>query len=127
MKTNIVKMSIINQGLFFERSDRSSLIDDFCSKRGMMRSLVVKKVMSSMIVPIAANHVITASIPTALSPLPAYSIIGSIKTCTKNWANITATNRYDEILFLSPMSPVSTPLSAAYGRLLEAYISNRSV
>ena len=44
-------------------------------------------------VPMMANHVITFSIPTALSPPPAATMIGSINTCTKNCANITATNR----------------------------------
>ena len=71
INVNVVRINIITQGLFFIKSNKSSFTLDFCSGFGTIRSFVVIKVMSNIIVPITASHVITSSIPIALSPSPA--------------------------------------------------------
>ena len=71
INVNVVRINIITQGLFFTKSNKSSFILDFCSGFGTIRSLVVIKVMSNIIVPIIASQVITISIQIALSPSPA--------------------------------------------------------
>ena len=50
IKVRVVKTSMMSQGLFFIKSDKSSITVDFCSAVGTIRSLVVTKVMSNMIV-----------------------------------------------------------------------------
>ena len=93
---------------------------DVCPGAGTMRSRVVRNVIRKNTVPTTANSVITDSNPLALSPLPRMSTSGSSSTWMMNCATITATNRYDDRLLRWAMLPVSTPLSAEYGRLLAA-------
>ncbi len=80
MNTNKVSVTMISQGLFFTKSPKSSLTLDFCSGFGMIRSLVVKKVINNMMVPTMAKTVITFSIPMALSPFPALLMMPSVNT-----------------------------------------------
>src|SRR6476620_2381723 len=47
--------------------------------------------------------------------------MGSASAWTTNWASIANSMRYDERLVRSTASPVMTPLSAEYGRLLAEY------
>ena len=88
------------------------MIDDFFSEDVTTRSLVVRNVIIKNIVPMTAKIIIVFSKPVALSPLPSTSTSGSNKTCIINCATITATNLYEDKLFLSDILPVITPLSA---------------
>ena len=120
MKYSTVTNNVINQGRFLVRSARSCRIVVRSSTIGRMRSRVVRKVMMKNTMPMLAKKIIALWKPTVLSPSPSISTSGSSSTWMMNCATITATKRYADMLLRSFMLPVSTPLSAAYGRLLAA-------
>src|SRR5579871_69352 len=128
MKWDRVRMNMATHGPVFTRLAKSCFGSDFCLGSGLMRSFVVRNVMRKRTTQTVAHSAMVICQPFALSPCPNLATSGSVKPPTINCAIIAETNRYEDRLVRSLMSPVITPVIAEYGVLLAEYnVINRTL